>query len=255
MSRSKLFHIESDQRNSGTVSDFTFILPPNEATINAKRVVLKSCSLPNIFYNVSSLSNTLVCKYLTDSNVTVTFPIGFYTASQLAAAVTTALNSAMGGTSATSLTFNSITGKLTWEQTDVGGALIVQPASIGGTAHSILGLDSSTQFIVNQSLGLKVSPYPTNLIGLTSFNIHSTALAGGNYLEEDGSVLPVIMNIPITASFGGLNVYEASTEDLNSVEFSRPQGIQTIDIRLTDRTGNTIDLQNQNFKMLCKVYY
>ena len=255
MSQHKLFQIEGDRRSQGTASNFQFVLPVNAATINAKKIVLKSCSLPNVFYNVSDGSNTLVAKYLSGSNVTVTFPVGYYTASQFVAMASQAFNDEMGGVSATTLTFDSITGKITWAQTDVGGALTIQPSTVGGTAHSLFGLDPTTQFIVNQSLGTEVSPFMTNLIGLTSFNIHSTALAGGNYLEEDGSLLPVVMNIPITASFGGLNVYEAATEELNSVEFSRPQSVQTIDIRLTDRSGRTLDIQNQNFKALFLVYY
>ena len=253
--KSALFQIEADQRSSGTESDFIFDLGMSQKIQQAKKIVLKSVIFPNVFYNITTSNNTLQVKYLADPYVNVSVEPGYYTASELGDALASAIVTALGPPLTMTITPDQIKGKLVFEVTNVGGAITINSTDALSTLVPNLGLDPATLLIVDQVVGPETAPFIAQLAGLTSINIHSRTLSGNNYLEENNRIAPVLMNVPITVPFLGVNVYESQDDELNSIVYDRSRSIQAIDIRITDRQSNTLDLQKHNIKILCKVYY
>ena len=254
--KSKLFQIEGDQRSSGTGSNFTFDLGSSNAILQAKRIVLKAVVIPNVFYNITSYNNVLQFNRDGDALQSITVPPGFYTAEQLASVISTMTSALM--TCNLTCSINTITGKFNWLVSGGTGTdtVFIYPDFAGTTTMgSNLGLPESTNLAPDEVSGAVDSPYIAQLAGLTSVNIHSKALAPGNYIEESNSTSSVLMNVPITSPFLGVTVYESTCDELNDIVYSAPRSIQSIDIRITDRQGTPVDLQEHNVKILCKVFY
>src|ERR1700678_3799195 len=77
--------------NSNSTTDFNVNILP--AITNAKKFTLASASIPNTTYNVTSTNNTLYWTDSTTTNFTATISPGSYSATTLASAIVTAMNS------------------------------------------------------------------------------------------------------------------------------------------------------------------
>ena len=143
ISDKQLFYIDSNDRLSGTNTDFTYQL---DILGDFDYAVVLQASIPKSYYLVQSNRNTFILDE--DGNqTTVTIPIGTYSRSSFRAQLTTSLNSASfhGWTYAVSIPNTSITsdtGKYTITVSGNGG---IQPSFIiGDYLFEQLGFNSNT---------------------------------------------------------------------------------------------------------------
>lgn len=93
----KQLTINSLDRNVGSNSTTDYNVNILPAITNAKKFTLASASIPNTTYNVSSSNNTLYWTDSTTATFTTTISPGSYSATTLASAIQTAMNSVSSG--------------------------------------------------------------------------------------------------------------------------------------------------------------
>src|ERR1700722_15707103 len=85
----RIFYVDSHQRLSGTLSDFTFQFDLQGQ--NYDYAVVLQATIPKSYYLVQNGQNTFQLQELT-STVTITMPIGNYSRSSFRAQLQTSLN-------------------------------------------------------------------------------------------------------------------------------------------------------------------
>jgi hypothetical protein len=193
---------------------------------------LTNMTLPNAMYNVTSSSNNIVI-----AGATYTITAGNYSAEDLATALTTAINSATGGT----VSFNETNSNFTF--TFSSGKII----------------NSST---LERQLGLKgqmptasVTSYTgTNICdlgGVTNIYVRIRNLTMNN-LDSKGRVNNIIASIVNNTNYGGyiffvppeVLYYQVSETNINH-----------LDIQLTDQEGTVLDLNGADFNITLTIHF
>ncbi len=264
---SKLLQIASSKRQSGTSSNFIFNVGTNLQQIT--RLSVNSVVFNNNFYNVyynNSLDNNNT--FLVTSNngfQTVTITPGYYSLSQLLAAIatfwTTNGMTAIFGTFA--YAYDSITNRVALTVTIVGTDPVVFTVS-GNNNDSLLyylGFDVFREDDVvayiefTNTTPTLVATHVPLLSGPSMVYIRSSTLAPSNAFDEKGRISNTLVSIPNTAPHNALTVMECKVDTLCEVLYGRPRELSLIDIQLTDRDGKILDLQGGSLNIELRVWY
>ena len=112
ISSQQIFYINSSQRTAGTNGNFSFQmqLPPNS---NFDRVCVLQANIPISFYIVPAGYNTMTLVE-NGTNVTITVPVGNYTALTFATTISSLLSSSSVNGWVYTVTLQTLTGKFTY---------------------------------------------------------------------------------------------------------------------------------------------
>lgn len=91
--------------------------------------------------------------------------------------------------------------------------------------------------------------------GPTIVYLRSSALAPSNSIERAGTFANTLLSFPITAAPLALNVFECKVDSLCEISYSLPRNLNQIDITLTDRDGNILDLHGGTLNIELRVWY
>ena len=221
----KLFFINSSERTTGDVHDFTIDIPSHLLTClptQRLRVVLNDVVLPYTWYNVQLTNDRFTVTETNAAGLSRTFQVRLVTGSYNAVQLTDELkrqlefvSQAMGFARAYTVSFDEVTAKFKFE-CDLGDAVERTEFTFGVTpsCHKLLG------FTANQS-------YSFNAIGeLLSDHSISTMLTDALYINTD------LLNTNVDKAAG-----EKTTFHLSSVFAKLP---------INTSPFNNIIFQNRN---------
>lgn len=117
----------------------------------------------------------------------------------------------------------------------------------------LLGFSVPSSIIGNA--GVIEADYLPRLTGLRQVYLTSSNLAPGNQIDEKGDFQNVCVNIPVTAPFGAVNVWECKVDSLCQISYKSPRNIQSIDFQLRDEDGSVIDLHGSSVKVELRVWF
>lgn len=248
---SKLIHVASSDALSASVlnkADFEVDLQAHLGINKTVRITLKSCIFPNVFPNITTGVDDIF-KFQETGQVaqSITIAQGFYTATELASALQTAINLVLVAGSV-AITINTNTLKFIFTFTSTTASILTSAA--GNTMAPRIGvIDGATD------VAAYTSEVAMSLQGLTEVFLVSKNVAPSNMIRSLGTVIHTVTNIPITAPFGGMNVFNSQDDELTSITYKTPRDLRFVDFKLTDRNGTTVNLDNQNLKVCFMVYY
>ena len=182
------FHVNSAQRNSGTITDLNINLS-QIITLKSKKgmfkIIVHDLIFPFSFYQLSSDYNTLSCTF-TDTTahtktVTVTITAGNYTVVSILTALSTALTTIcqtsigafIGFTPTFNFTYSTTTSKTTLQMTAPASASIVLPFQNNLIMGGFFGISTSqTISTISTPVSTKISvANPVNQLLLRSGNL------------------------------------------------------------------------------------
>ena len=185
-------HIDSNNRQSGSHSDFTYVLPISQ-NHPYDRVCIKNGAIPKTFYVINeSVNNTFILSEATD--VTVTIDEGNYSIKSIAAQLTSKLTAASPGGWTYNVSYpNSTqaqTTKLTFSVTGNSGG--IQPSIIfDNSINYALGFDKSSTntFVGDVLVSSSVILLTVNEIYIISDLVAASALTNSNQILAAANVL------------------------------------------------------------------
>lgn len=248
----------------GTGTNFTVDLGSNLQLVRA--VSFNTVTFPNTVYNIYNDNRGQNNTYNYNFNATTytfTAAPGFYNLGSLLSLMNADLTTHTGGYAQWS--YNVITNTVSITATDDGihngivlNYTLVPPLGLmnllgGGPlaavpASLIPGLSSGL------STTLTGDNFP-NLMGLDHAYLISEAVGPSNMIEAKGRFSNGALCIPITAAFGSMNMMECKVDDLCEITYGRPRDFSRIDFRLTDKSGNTLDLHGGHVHIVMKVWF
>jgi hypothetical protein len=137
------------------------------------------------------------------------------------------------------ITYNSITGKLTFTNTDNKNFIIYNSAMF-----RLLGLDTSANSLVSQSYVL-VGDYPVNLLSTICVCVYVDFKTGG-YNVADTKNQQLLCTIPLEVSPFGLITYK-NTNNYRCNTYMN--NLDHVEIRITDQSGRVLDLNGGDWCM------
>lgn len=188
---------------------------------------------------------------------------GFYNTTQLMAAIQTEMNRVFtinGHGETATLTQDPISNlvTITYDSGSVAlqfGLLDNLPTD-GFSVWKILGFTVPV-YTESKSVGTATftAPNVPNLAGLKQAYLRSSTLSPGNEFDEKGKLSDVCINIPVTAPFGSLNVWECKVDKLCEIIYSTPRNFQQIDFALVDEDGSVIELNGSTVRIELKIFF
>ena len=257
-----LLRISSDFKQVGfseSNSNFTQCYNNIHANEGVFRVVMKSCDIPNVFYNIDNkgynFTNTGNNKFVwvDASNQTQvnTIPRGQYSITQLLSAINLILFSEYTPNGSVKLIYDTITQKIYISNMSGQNFGI----SINSTIAPYLGILSD---ISPTSNTVYFAGFP-NLAGIQEVYITSQKISdGSNMIVASNTMYPVILNVQMSVPFGSFQHYETNHPEIDDIEYpsiSQGTSIRQVDIQLRDRFGNILDLGGLPFNLIVKVYH
>ena len=241
----KLLRINSKERTTTNISssDFTVSYPNVQVLQKVVSVILKHCSFPNVFYNITNTNNTF--QYETTAGIVlITVPPGFYSLTALKVYMTPFL-------SGFEFNQNVETMKLTFSEIIPTAVQIKIYVSATSVLPTLLGFTSTVEATT------LTAPNVPQLQGVSHVFIASRVLSkGNNFLDANKrQELPIFSMIPILVPYGSIQHYETSHEILDVVNFESEADLQNIDIKLFDGKGNALTLHGSEINIILKIYY
>jgi hypothetical protein len=263
---SKLVRINSGAavtKGQAAYSDTNFIINLGTSMQNIWRVSFLNVVFTNAAYNIRSgklNSPNNRFTFSTDLGVyNTTVPDGFYNSTQLMAAMTTAINAvfALVGLGQT-ISFTQIDTNQKIYLTYNKGISVANNFTIltntDKTDSTWLNLGFSFGTSTTTHLTPLVAENVPNLTGIRQVYLQSSALAPGNQIDEKGIWQNVGLAIPVTASFGAVNVFECKVDQLCQITFQTKRNLSVIDFQLVDDKGNLLDLNGTTMKIELRVW-
>lgn len=210
-------------QNLGTPHDCMFTLTKS-IDVPSSTIVLDSCIIPNLRYNINSQNNTFYIKKNGGSTLTVTVTPGNYTYSELLNALDTLLTAAPISFAAVTLSLNTNTDIVS---IDVGADTIsIESGSI--LTSEILGFTDTVT-----AGSIITGTYPMRLDGTTYIDVEILDFPTRCYSSY--GTRSILTRIPITSGYGTV-INHVNPHGNNGVEGS-VGSFQQIQIRLVDDRG------------------
>jgi hypothetical protein len=251
---SRLVRINSEERLNPTLrasNDFRVSLGSSTQLADINKIVIKHISIPSVQYNVktgpTSHTTTNTFTFNNGADQTITLTPGYYTATQLAAAI---VADALAVADGIAITLNATTKRFQFTSTNPVTYLSEASGNnmarlFGITADSAAGLSFDAQGLPD------LQPHP-------NIYIASDALSDGNNMISPtiGSI-PVIAIVPVFGDFGDIMQYDTNQDELDKkdyISFSHGKSLQMIDLRVYDGDGQLIDMQGLNWTIVFIAY-
>jgi len=239
---------DRDYNLSRSSSDFVVNLN-NNLLQQVNKLTVESVTITNVIYNVPQNTNIYWTEGIGGQIYNKTLPYGSYTLTEFMDELKNQLNS-IG-----SSTFDVY-------QDLVTKRIVINNPSFSFTIYSystinhILGVPSN----VNSSSTLTAPyvlncPYVPNLGGEDILYIHSKALAEFNSVTSSSASSSILTYISFfQTAFGGTYTNFNNDYNLELIEFSIPRDLTTIDIKVRNKNGEIVDLQNTDVVIILKFY-
>jgi hypothetical protein len=253
LSTSKLIYVRSNDRlptAAASTTSFRVELG-NAANIHRSvRIVLRSAHFVNSQFNIrTGVNDTL---YWTHNAIDYSTMIsgGFYDTAAVIVAVKAAMDAAMSGVPATvAITQDPLTDLMSISWSVSSGFVRTAEALAQNMAFNI-GFTSD-----RAAAEPYLSDTTPSLQGLTHCFLRSRELAPANQISSASLIDNVLINIPITAPYRGVNHYEPADDELASINYKTPTDITSVDIELRDEFDRVLDLRGQPTEFVFKVYF
>lgn len=241
MSKQRTINIDSRQRTSGTVEDFTYQITP----IQAKKIVVVDCILPNSWNNIDDGKTFSIDLQVDPGNlIDITIPSGIkLTTDQIKASLEAQFLAETGNPIA--VEFSEQTGKFTFRY--FAGAFNFVFATDNGAAE-ILGFPK----LHNATGNL---PYVN-----TIFAPNVTHIDGENYVLVSSNLAVnftngnshhgVLRKIPINENAGNVVFYH-NDDDILDLD----QQISNINLKLIWWDNKPVNLQGREWSLSLKIFY
>lgn len=264
---SKLVRINSGSaytKDTPGYSDSNFIINLGQSLQNIWRVSILNVIFTNSAYNIrqkSTASPNATFSWTTaNSGGTVfhTIAEGFYNNAQLISAMTTAVNTVLtsfGAGQSISITQDPISQRniLAYTAGTSGAPSFTLVPNTSGSDSTWLNLGFSVTSS-NVATSTLIAPNVPNLVGLRQVFLQSSTLSPGNQIDEKGTWQNVLINIPVTAPFGAVNVFECKVDSLCMIEYQSKRNLNVIDFQLVDDKGNIIELNGTTVKIELRMW-
>lgn len=231
--------------DSRSTSDFTYNIG---SSLETDFVTIKSVSIPHVEYNINSTKNKL---RISSGGVVhdLTIPVGQYDVSQLITELQTQIITAIGGTCA--ITLDPVTKKLNFQ---ASAGLRVSTVKTVSSLSKYLGIAYGTSYYpTTDSINFNATGIPV-LQGPNNYYLASSVLSQGYAsILTSGQRVPIILPVPVDVEYGQIQQYESNDTELNTKQFSRPQNIQNIDIKIYDDDLQIVDLHSQDIEVILKI--
>ena len=252
MSFSKNIRISSLDREilrlDQTNSNFSIDVPSFSrefASITGYQIV--SAEFPNVFYNVP-LGQDIFKYNVSSTDLEYKVPEGQYAISELITELTTNIPEL------TSIVIDSKTSRATLTFT---GAAFINSGPDNPIAK-LLGFGSFVETFPPPPVipgTIIEAPSTINMNGASMLYISSQRLANPISTFDRTGDTAIISAIPINTAFGDTVFYRANSSNSTLISFRNPRSVSSIDIRLVDEIGNTLDLQKNHITMTIKIYF
>lgn len=240
--------INSQDRTSGTSSNF-IINNNNIIRLNGKKqLTLKSLSIFNTIYTINSNNNKIDFNE-NATNKTTTLTNGWYDSSSLCTHISSSMTTTSGGFATFTATYNSTTGKITISSTQNFSLLFLTGTNKSYSPYRELGF-TDVNGINAIDTSVSTSSTANNIVNLgipLTLYISINNWNGSNI--KDTSNTHCTFAIPIKAGFRELIEYNSS-DIKQTVEI--PPGINIISntmVSLTSINNKSIDLNGSEWSM------
>lgn len=228
-----VLYLDSGHRTSGTTSNYTIRLDSPIDRVTSIEII--SAEIPYTFYTVSNVNNTLL---LSDGTHMYTYnmPQGNYSVQNFTDTLSAGLDNAFAANGIPA-GFSATFSQMSYEFTITHKTQQFQLFYNGSTLASVIGL------MADSTLGTSFTMQRVaNLSGPNYLLIWSNALARPKrdrpFLNQ--SYANILYKVPVSVNPGDIiiekNLYS------NPLKYGNEQTIQTIDLQLTDPSGNQVDL-------------
>jgi hypothetical protein len=244
-------HEANETRESN--SNFSVNFMNDDATSAISRIVVKSVDFPNVFYNIcnnrgpNNTGNNIFTYLFAGVYESFTISPGQYCLTDLIDMLVTGLLS-IGLT----ITVDKHTKKLVFSTSIPISMLNFKD---GNLMADVLGIHTSDE---TPSTTHTAVAFP-NLSGVQEVYVVSQRVSdGSNLLAPNGYHLPILAHVPITVDFGETQHYTSPHPELDDVVFpSARMGntLREVDIKLTDKYGNVLDLGGLHTTIILKIYH
>lgn len=258
--------VATDGDNSPTAkTNFTVDFGYNLQQI--KRVSVINVSFLNTAFNLietpASQANVYFTIALPALEQTFTVDPGFYNITQLLTVINTALaDYKTANPDAPVVTFaqSAVSGYVTASSSNVPAVLEIYDSDSNGIRSTrgplqLCGFASGYIATTSGSASTVTATELPHLQGLTEVYVVSQALAPSNCFDEKNNATSILAVVPVTASFGVLNVFECKQDVLCEVSYPVARNIQRADFSLRDRFGALVDLNGSNLKLTLRVWF
>jgi Na+/melibiose symporter-like transporter len=252
-----ILRVSSDDKNfkSASNSNFYVTYGNNCCTEGVTKIILKTCQIPNVFYNINSSgyneantgNNVLQIEPQGGAIITIPFAPGNYTIDEIISALNSnAALVALGFVAS----FNTISNKFTATSTTAIKYLVNDTS----TMSKYLGITSTTGFVTS----FTAQSFP-NLAGVKEVYLYSQKISdASNLIISESKNSPTIAVIPITVNFGSVNTFESFTAQLEEIVYPNEQSgksLREIDLILKDKYGNNLSIGDLPFVAIFKIYH
>ena len=254
MSLEKLVVLSSEDKDlseSASNSDFVVNLKERYYTQNILKVLVKECSVPNVFPNIrgsdygSSQNNTLAI--FDGFERLITLPEGQYliNSSNPLLDFTTILENAINAvsTSVVSVSYNELTNKIEFgvsAGTPVSFYSNQEPAFAPSTMGDVLGLTQTIQVLVGntESAGGQI-----DLSGYHNVYLHSKEIALSHAIDGDFGLISMITPISLSdAPFGSYAYRKNDDDELSQISYVDVRNLKRVRLTLRDNKGNILPI-------------
>jgi hypothetical protein len=245
--KSKLLRIKSSDKNNDNDSNSDFVVSFNniQNLQNVRAISIKSISFPNLVYNIKS-QYTLAYTDSVAGAGTVVIPAGQRTMAELLTLIKTGVE------------VNIASRTLTYTYDDY----LKKVSFTVSSGNITFNTSTDTAKYLGITSNLACAPAGTaqdfpDLGGEKSVFLHSSALSDNKYINSEKGNENIICEVPITADFGFLNLYESNSSDtIDLILFPHKKNIHSVDLQLKDEDGEILDLGKQaEIRLVLKIFY
>ena len=254
--RGRTLRISSEDKQFGqTNGNFSVQLGNTAFLQSVKTVVVKSISFKHVFNNIFSGNKTIDLVY-NSVDYSIDIPEAWYDADSLSATLTTAINAVIPGIVLVDVAVSPagatpLQNRYIQFTTDANALTILSKAN-GNLMADALGI---TEDLVVAPASSELAQYRPDLGGLSVVYICSNILAGSHSAasSDNGEVIPILTEIPINAAFGEEINYRSNDSELDTIVYQNSKNINSIDIQLCTRSGEILDLEQNNLTLMLKI--
>ena len=249
---------------SGSPSSFRLELPVDVQCEGVCHAAVTSVSIPHCFYGVQTgVNDKLYVRQIpanaeSATNNILTIEAGNYSASSLAAKISSKLNGAALGAASYTVTYSSVSQKISITSSGVAGFLIYSESTlrglgmIGGTA---VKNPQSMNSILNTPPGSSATSWTSGVITLarlTELFIRSN-LSNVSTLDSSGRY-DTIKRVLVDRDFGLVITTDGSLEPSDYVDVSG-RTLSSLQFSLTDSHGNLVDMHQIDWSFAINIVY
>lgn len=235
----KIF-FNSKDRITGTSTNLKYNLA---STIpNVVSLSITNFRMPITYYNITSKNNVLKFRiapafFVEEKEIKI--EVKNYSATELASAVKTAIDTLLPGSAPHSVNYNSNTGKFTLDFLGMSFGILT------GGLGSFLGFSKDTELSVSAKTSdvmANLSPEPVYLA--TDIQLDS---------EVNQNLMNIMYSISGAVSFG--SIYKDNDKTEVPIELLKQKNLSNLTLRLVDGDGDEIDNNGVNYSMVLTLYY